>query len=351
VPAPNGVIAVVLAVGLAITGLVTWTSWTLDNHNEQRLLKLQTEQAGEVLTAAMPETEAPLATAVEIASATRGSAHAFAKFMMPYLGAKATFDSASLWQMSGTTPRRLASIGVTPPSASSGVVKAAVADSFRVAGLVADRIVSGRQDRLGFALALPGTAGHYAVYAEHAIPADRKASVASNSAFSDLNYAIYFGRSVSPTDLLATSFGRFPVTGPTSKVVVPLGTSALTLVTAPRVPLGGTLPARLPWIFAVLGVLVSAAAAWAAERIVRRRRAAERDATEIGRLYGELGALFGEQRTIAETLQRALLPPETPEIAGMEVAVQYVPGAKGTASWASTKTVSPSSSVMSLVEV
>ena len=52
-------------------------------------------------------------------------------------------------------------------------------------------------------------------------------------------------------------------------------------------------------------------------------------ATEIRRLYDELGGLFREQRTIAETLQRALLPKETPHIEGMEIAVEYVPGAKG----------------------
>ena len=162
-----------------------------------------------------------------------------------------------------------------------------------------------------------------------AIPANRKAGVASNSAFADLRYAIYIGPSESSRDLLTTDFSRLPVTGRHAKVSVPYGDTTLTVVTEPVGPLGGTLPARLPWIFGALGVLLTIAAALIAERLVRRRRAAERNAAEIRDLYGELGQLFGQQRTIAETLQRALLPPETPSIRGLEMAVRYVPGARG----------------------
>jgi serine phosphatase RsbU (regulator of sigma subunit) len=94
------------------------------------------------------------------------------------------------------------------------------------------------------------------------------------------------------------------------------------VVTAPTGPLGGTLPQRLPWIFGVVGAVLSIGLAWITGRLVRRRRVAERDATEIRLLYGQ-------QRTIAETLQHALLPRETPEIPGLEVAVRYLPGAVG----------------------
>jgi serine phosphatase RsbU (regulator of sigma subunit) len=328
-PPPSvGVVAIVLAAGLLITGIVTWTSWSLDNHNESRLLKLQTDQAAEVLTAAVPDTEAPLATAVEIASATQGNVHAVASYLSPFIGPDRTFTSASLWRLNGASPRRVAMLGSTPSFSSAAATRSWVARAFRSSGFVAGALFFGKRGRLVLALTVPGTKGRYGIYAEHTIPADRQASVASSSAFSDLNYAIYLGKSTNPSDLLTTSFRR-PPTGLTAKVSVPFGNSALTLVTSPRGQLGGTLPARLPWIFGVLGVLLSLVAAWTAERLVRRRRSAERDAIEIRRLYGELGTRFGEQRTIAETLQRALLPRETPDIAGMEVAVQYVPGAKG----------------------
>ena len=110
---------------------------------------------------------------------------------------------------------------------------------------------------------------------------------------------------------------------------VPFGDTLLTLVTAPSAELDGTLPGRLPWIFGGLGVAVSVVAALTAEYLARRRWAAEHDAEEIMRLYGKLGTLFGQQRTIAETLQRALLPKETPEIAGMEVAGEVCAGRHG----------------------
>ena len=328
-PLANGVVGGVLAIGLLVTGIVTWTSWSLNNHNEDRLLKLQTEQAAEVLRASVPDTEAPLATALEIASATNGNVVAFRRFMSSYVGTDSSFVSASLWQMAGASPRQIAVVAAAPDFATSAQEGASVKRASVGSQFVVSRAFHGQLGRLVFALALPGADRRFAVYAEHAIPADRQSAVAKNSAFSDLYYAIYFGNRTAPTSLLTTSLRHFPQSEPTARVTVPIGTSALTLLTAPRGRLGGTLPARLPWILALLGVLLTLTSAWIAGHLVRRRRSAERDAEEIGRLYGELGAAYGQQRTIAETLQRALLPRETPDIDGMEVAVQYVPGAKG----------------------
>jgi serine phosphatase RsbU (regulator of sigma subunit) len=56
---------------------------------------------------------------------------------------------------------------------------------------------------------------------------------------------------------------------------------------------------------------------------------AELAATEVRHLYGELGTLYEEQRSIAETLQRALLPQTMPSIRGLEIVSRYVPGAQG----------------------
>ncbi|MGA2528887.1 MAG: PP2C family protein-serine/threonine phosphatase [Acidimicrobiales bacterium] len=326
---PVGVIVAVTALGLVITCLVTWASWLLENRNESHLLRLQTEQAGEVLTAATPDTETPLSTAVQIASVSGGNEREVSRYLTPYVGPGKAFAYASLWQMTGTGLRQLATVGASFDFASRVQERSLVANAVRGAGLVVNKIFRGGRERLGFALAMPGAARSFAVYAEHAIPVNRRASVASNSAFSDLNYAIYIGRSEIRANLLTTSFTNLPPTGPNAKVTVPLGNTVLTLVASPRGQLGGTLPARLPWILGILGIALSLAMAWTAERLVRRRRSAEHDASEIRRLYSELGALFGEQRTIAETLQRALLPRETPDIAGVEAAVRYVPGAKG----------------------
>jgi serine phosphatase RsbU (regulator of sigma subunit) len=103
----------------------------------------------------------------------------------------------------------------------------------------------------------------------------------------------------------------------------------LTLLATPQSQLGGPLGAELPWVFLVGGVLLTAATALAVELLVRRRRSAERDALTIAGLYGQLDVLYGEQRSIALTLQHALLPQYNPSIPYLETATRYVAGAHG----------------------
>lgn len=325
---PYRLTAAVLALGFVITAALVWTSWSLNSRNEGRLLTLQTDQAGDVLAAAVPSVEAPLTTSLEVASASNGDVREFTGYISAYIGPGKEFVSVSLWRLNGTTYRRVVTVGAAD-FAPSVQVRASLARAGLTPGLIVSAQQRGANERIGYALAPSGRPSHFEVYAEHAVPADRKAAVSANSAFADLHYAIYIGRSERPSDLLATSFSHLPPTGRTAKVTVPFGNTVLTLVGAPTEPLEGTWPSLLPWIFGASGVFLSAAAAWTTARLVRQRRSAERDATEIKDLYGELGTLFAQQRTIAETLQRVLLPQSTPDIAGMEFAVQYVPGAKG----------------------
>ena len=325
---PEGISFKVLALGLLVTAVVVWTSWTLNNHNESHLLTLQTEQAGEVLLAAVPSTETPLSSALEVAIASNGNPHQFDRLMSAYVGAARTFTSVSLWKLNGSGLHQVAVVAEAPQFATPAQARLSIELARRSPTFTVDKVFRGQRESLAYALWLP-TSDRFAVYAEHLIPADRRSAVAKNSAFSDLYYAIYLGRSETPANLLTTSFSHPPTAGAFARTSVPFGNTVLTLVTAPSAELGGTLPGRLPWIFGGLGVALSVVAALTAEYLARRRRAAEHDAGEILRLYGELGALFGQQRTIAVTLQRALLPKETPEIAGMEVAVKYVPGGRG----------------------
>jgi serine phosphatase RsbU (regulator of sigma subunit) len=325
----GGVTIVVLVIGLLITATVTWTAWTLNAKTESRLLHLQTEQAGDVLTAAVPNTQTPLATAAQIAEVTGGSPSAFMQYFSPFVGPGQQFVSASLWEVDGAGARSVAVVGASSDlsaasaTAASLINRALHSKSFVVAG-----IVQHQSPHIGYAYGLPGPAPRFVVYAEHAVPADRRSAVASNSAFADLNYAIYLG---SPTTghLLTTSFSHVPAGGSTDKFRVPFGDSELTLVTAAAGQLGGTLSARLPWIFAILGVLLTVLAAWITRWLMRRRVEAERDSDQIRSLYGQLGDLYSEQRSIAETLQRALLPHVIPDIPHLEIAVRYVPGTRG----------------------
>ena len=93
--------------------------------------------------------------------------------------------------------------------------------------------------------------------------------------------------------------------------------------------MGGALGEVLPWIFLVGGTVLTVAAAAAAAELVRRRRDAEQAADTIAGLYSRLDSLYGKQHTIAETLQRALLPRSNPNIPGLEIASRYIAGADG----------------------
>ncbi|MGH9079496.1 MAG: PP2C family protein-serine/threonine phosphatase [Acidimicrobiales bacterium] len=186
----------------------------------------------------------------------------------------------------------------------------------------------GNKQRLGYAYALPASP-RFIVYGEQLVPGSQRAAVAGNSAFSDLNYAIYLGRSPVSRNLLATSASQLPINGRMATILVPFGNAYLTLVTAPVGQLGGAFSQWLPWIFGILGLLLTLVAVWITQRMVSRRQSAEGDTQQIQDLYAQLGQLYREQRTIADSLQLALLPQARPEIPGLEIGVRYVPGASG----------------------
>jgi serine phosphatase RsbU (regulator of sigma subunit) len=326
----HGASLAVLGVGLVITAVLAWTAWSLNNHNESRLLDLQGKQVATVLTASIANIQTPLELSAEAVQASNGNLDKFRQTMGAGVGPHG-FTSAALWTDENGNVHPVASLGSQPQlDPSSAQAQALMTHSFQQPAISVIE-VSGKdgQSYLGFALALPGTGERFAVYAERPLPADRKASVASNSAFSDLNYAIYLGPHQHASHLLTTDMSQFPVPGPSTVVEVPFGNTVLTIVLTARTPLGGTLSSRLAGIFAVLGVLLTLGAVWITERLVRRRRAAELSEREVRDLYGELDALYGEQRSIAETLQRALLPQSMPSIRGLEIACRYVPGAQG----------------------
>jgi len=327
---PGWAAAIVVMVGVVVTASVAWTAVVLERNNEHRLLQVQTHQAAAVLASSILSIEAPLETSVQVAAATGGDTGQVSRLLMASTGPGRLFASASLWHRDGAGLVPVASVG-TPPSLdpSSATARAFVGSAFDRGSFVVAGIPTQRPERVGYAVADP--ASGYAVYAERAIPADRRVPVESDSAFADLEFATYLGPTTHTSDLATTdvSPGRLPLTGDTARDTIPFGNTSITLVTAPMGPLGGTLGSELPWVLLVGGLLLTTATAAVAALLVRRRREAERDARTIAGLYDRLDTLFGEQRTIAETLQRALLPQYTPEVPGLQIAARYVAGAAG----------------------
>jgi serine phosphatase RsbU (regulator of sigma subunit) len=82
-------------------------------------------------------------------------------------------------------------------------------------------------------------------------------------------------------------------------------------------------------IFLLGGLLLTAGSAAVADQLVKRGREAQENAQTLSELYGQVDLLYAEQRTIAETLQHALLPQSNPSIPGVEFATRYVAGMAG----------------------
>ncbi len=175
---------------------------------------------------------------------------------------------------------------------------------------------------MGYAYAGEAPGARYVVYGERTLAKDRKATVAKDSAFSDLDYALFVGTKPVGAQLIASSTGGARLAGRTGSTTVPFGDAHLLIVVSPRNELGGTLLAALPWILGAFGALCTAAAALTVWRLSRRRNEAEQLAFENQRLYAD-------QRSVAQTLQQSLLPQTLPDAPGLEFGAIYAPGTEG----------------------
>ncbi|HYL52937.1 MAG TPA: PP2C family protein-serine/threonine phosphatase [Acidimicrobiia bacterium] len=317
---------VVLVVGLAITAALSLGARSVHDKNEDRLLNQRVREVATVASAAIPGVETPLASAALLADETNGRGDAFKRSMARFVGApgKALFVSASLWPARSAATRPLVVVGpepelLTQPPSNIGSVLSRAMESDK---LTVQSLLTAPQRRLGYAFAETRPQRRFIVYAEQALPKDRRAAIDRASAFADLGYELFLGPLPDESHLLASSTGGALLHGRRASVTVPFGDTQLLVVMSPHKQLGGTLLARLPLALAALGLLLTAAAVWLVERLNRRRKQAEALAEENGRLYAE-------QRSVAETLQHSLLADVLPEVAGLEIVARYVAGVEG----------------------
>jgi len=322
---------VVLVVGLAITAALSLGARSVHDKNEDRLLNQRVREAAAVASAAIPGVETPLASAALLADETNGRVSAFKTSMARFVGApgsKAPFVSASLWPARSAATRPLVVVGPQPEllteplSNIASVLSRALSRPTESDKLTVHSWLSAPGRRVGYALSDTAPQSRFIVYAEQALPKDRRAAIDRASAFADLGYELFLGPAPDESHLLASSTGGTLLHGRRASVTVPFGDTQLLVVMTPHKQLGGTLLARLPLALAALGLLLTAAAVWLVERLNRRRRQAEALAEENGRLYAE-------QRSVAETLQHSLLADVLPEVAGLEIVARYVAGVEG----------------------
>lgn len=310
---------VVLLVGGLVTALLVWASSSANAGNDHRLLKLQVRQAASILSAVLPSVETPLTAAFDVTMATHDVGE-FKQLLEPEVGQGGLFVTASLWQVSPGPPKPLVVVGTAPLLETDGEAATFLSSVHTVGVPSVTPLLKGSSPRVGYAEIPPGYGSNDVVYVETSLPPHKKAVIPKNSAFSDLNFALYLGHKVDPSELLERTG---PLNGYSAVASVPFGNSALVLVGTSSAPLAGGLSAALPWIVLIFGAALAIAAALIAEYLVRRREFAES-------LASENASLYLEQRANSETLQRSLLPEEIPDLAGVDIAVRYVPGVGGT---------------------
>ncbi len=325
--------AITAVIGVLLTVVSAGAAHRADTATERRLLETQSKQAAAVLSTAIFVIEQPLTTALQVqaTSGPGGDPSVFRRTFAANVGGEdALFVSASLWRRDGRAFTRLAAVGAPPGMNPAGqAIQDFLGRAAEVTTSVVQRVVVGNQGRIAFALADPATG--FVIKVERAIPRDRRSRQDQNSAFAQIDYAIYLGEDTGLDDMTTTSVdpADLPLEGSTYETTIPFGDTVLTLVTRPTEHLGSPLSQRLPVILLIGGLLLTAATALVARQLVGTRIRAETDAATINVLYQQINGLYEEQRTVSGRLQRALLPYVNPQIPQHEIASEYVAGTEG----------------------
>jgi hypothetical protein len=317
---------VVLVVGILVTAGLAFVSAELAASNERHLLKLRSKEVGSALTSALPDVQTPLGAAVALADITGADRAKFSQFAASYVGPGRQFTSMSVWRVADLGRGPVVVVGAQPelPQAHGGavaVLRLAAARTGARAELTVRGLLHAAQRRIAYAYAGPKP-GVFLVEAESALPKSRFSQLPSNSAYSNLDIAVYIGKQPVSSRLLLSTVRPLPLPGQHVQTNVPFGSDSLAVVISARQPLGGTLPELMPWVIAIIGVLLIAGAGYLTFRLIWGGRRAQRLAAENRRLYAE-------QREIAQSLQHALLPDELPKIEGLQLAAVYDAGAPG----------------------
>jgi serine phosphatase RsbU (regulator of sigma subunit) len=314
---PRRVAAVVAVVVLAVAAVLAVLAAQVNARAEADSLEREVAQAGTVLTTQIAVLTTQLADAGQVATATNANPGAFQRFAAARISGSSGM-SLSLWRTGEDGQAEQVAVQGPDPVGPDGEGFAAILGGVPADGTLAiTGIVPGEPARLGYGLRPAGDTAGLVVYAESVLPPDRRVQVPPDEAFGGLEFAVYLGRSAA-TDQLLYSTGPVPIGGHTARTTVPFGDTAITVVGASEASLTGGLSSALPWIVLGVGLLLAAGAATTAATMSRRRAEAERLAADNERLYRQ-------QRSIAGTLQHALLP-EVPAVDGIEVAARYVAG-------------------------
>jgi serine phosphatase RsbU (regulator of sigma subunit) len=140
---------------------------------------------------------------------------------------------------------------------------------------------------------------------------------------------VYEGMVARPDRLIASTYGPRALPGPVATAVTRFGSVTWLIQVSAKVPPSGALAEASPWLALGVGLVLTVVMAAVVETLGRGRHRAERLATHLDQVAEENRRLYTEQRTVAETLQAALLPEDLPQFGELETAVRYLPGVEG----------------------
>src|SRR6266542_1740196 len=259
---------VVLAIFIAVAGVLFVVTSHLADDQEQRLINERAAEVGTLLSSAVGTGLQGSLTA--LATAAQQSPTGFTEAAKSQLSSGAVSAVALVVHRGPDwVVQEAAGKGLTPGQTLIGPRRSLL--DATGAQMHSDVIVvSPGVSRLGLAVKPPGGSGTV-VYEEYVIDPTRPTKIARSQPFHELNVALYAGPRAGTSTLLLGTTRDIPLRGRTGSSVVKVGDGNWLVVASARHPLAGTLASNLPSILAAMALLIGIAMTVLVESVSRRR--------------------------------------------------------------------------------
>jgi len=310
----------VFGLAVVLTAALTFAAAEAHDSNEDRLLSQQAAEGAAVLDAAIPAITAKANEIARVADLLGDDTDTLREQLLRDVGEGQRFATVTVERRG----ERLLSVGAPArlpdavPEPSAPPETDAPGSPVNVTG-----VLDGDDPRIVYSVTAPQPSD-LVIHAEQQLNPDRiDPDRGEGDAFEGIDHAIYLGTDETMEQLLRASRPDLPIEGRRAVRDLAFGDETMRFVVTPRGTLGGGLLARLPWLTAAGGLLLGLVAAGLVESLHRRRAEAERFSAELQERYDQ-------EKTIADTLQRSLLPDHLERLVDIEVAARYFAGAEGT---------------------
>jgi hypothetical protein len=303
----------------ALSVLAALATLSADRSHQQERLLSQLSGVGSEVSSTLNSVQVPLLSTERVAQSFR-QLSAVRSVASSQVDDGSPFRSLVLFNVSKSPATPLLTLG--KPSdllAASPGVRLATLSALRPSNrLQIVRLWRTPVRALGFVEYLPGGAFHRALYGEIAVPADSTLTIANTSPLYGLNFAMYLGDSATRRQLIESTLPT-PLRGVVASMTIPFGNGSVTVVAVLRGESTPTLFAGTPLIIVMVGALCALAAAGTFQRYALKRLVRQR-------LLIDSHQQLLQERSVSQTLQRALLPDAYLDFPKLEIATAYRTG-------------------------